>query len=529
MRKILLALLAALCLLIPAAAMADSFTYPNIGASFTIPGNKYTIITADNVAGQAQWLEIHGLTAEGVVADFTERGVLLQAWTADADVCIEISAVADLYGQQLFNVNTASESERKEYRLGHSSDKTGEWRNQGYDYTSAQWKNYKNAQRFLALEYTRTYNGQTYRGYARKTVRSGWHIHVDYQVYNRGLKSTADQNALEEIMKTFVLEDVAGAKPSSGAAGTGVVSTAGSTAARVIFSSIPPEETNTGEFSVAGSGTTGQKIVGVAMRMTSSDVHRFEADVNAKGKFEIDVKLPKEGLWTMTYTVFNGEEVVEEGAFDAITYDETLIPVTLNANLPATMTLTGNSLTLSGVTMKQTTVQCIVDGRYEKTVKTNNTGKFTFTFDTKEEGIYNITLVFEKKGYDARRFRCEATREFTDEDRKQAIRDAEIHPTYAKLLADLRTDDPAYRGRYMLYTLNIREVQEANNGYLTFAGMSKTKAGVYKEVVVIRTGETPTWSEGSAIRMYLKCLGLYDVTGDEGTESYPYFDLQWVE
>ena len=81
----------------------------------------------------------------------------------------------------------------------------------------------------------------------------------------------------------------------------------------------------------------------------------------------------------------------------------------------------------------------------------------------------------------------------------------------------------------MVYTLNIKEVIPTSTGYLTFAGMKKTKSGVYKEVVAIRTTEEPTWRAGTAVQMYLKCIGMYDVVGDDGTDSYPYFDLQFTK
>ena len=47
--------------------------------------------------------------------------------------------------------------------------------------------------------------------------------------------------------------------------------------------------------------------------------------------------------------------------------------------------------------------------------------------------------------------------------------------------------------------------------------------------MAIRTTEAPAWAAGDSVRMYLKCLGAYDVVSDEGTETYPYFDLQWIE
>ncbi len=512
MRKVLLSLLLLMCMLLPAAALADGFTFAEQGASCQIDSGDYTIITVDNVAGKTEWLSAHNTTAATVVDDFNTRGVLLQAWSKEGDVCIEISAVQDSYAVQYHDVNQVTENERKNYRLGHASDKTGEWRAQGYDYESdAAWKNYKNIGRFLQLEYTRTLNGQTYRGYARKTVRNGWHFHIDYQVFGRSLKKTADTKALEAVMGTWKFTEITSRPATS--------------ATRLIFTSTPPQETNTGKFTVAGTGSSGLKIIGVIMRMSTREVHQFESTIDSKGNFDLDIQLPAEGYWQMTYTVLNGETVVEEGHFDPITYDDMLLTVSLNSDLPATMTLTGNELTISGKTMKQTKVQCIVDGRYEKNITTNNSGNFSFTIDTSAEGLYNITLVFQKKNYDDRRFRCEATRVFTEEDRKQSIRDEAIKPDYSKLVKNLQD----YRGRYFLYTLNIKEVTQSATGYLTFAGMSKTKSGVYKDLVVIRTSEEPTWRAGISVRMYLKCLGTYDVMSDEGTDSYPYFDFQWAE
>ncbi len=510
MRKIIFAFLFVLCLLLPAAALADTFTFADLGASCEVPGDKYTIITPDNVASQTDWLAKKGSTADAVLADFTARGVLLQAWSAEGDVCLEITAVQDLYGEQYYDVNKVTETERKNYRLGHSSDKTGEWRELGYDYTSAQWKNYKKGGRFLQLEYTRTVGGQSYRGYARKTIRNGWHIHVDYQVYGRGLKNS-DKTALEAVVNSWEFFEVS-ARPAT-------------SATKVIFTSVPPTETNTGKFTLEGTGSSGMKIIGVLVRMSSSDVHRFEAEIDSKGKFEMDVKLPQEGYWQMTYTVMNGDIIVEEGHFDPITYDDSLLTVRLNTTLPKTMTLTGKSLTISGTTMKQTKVQCIVDGRYNKSITTNNSGGFSFTIDTSEEGIYNITLVFEKKNYSARRIRCEATREYTAEDRRAAIREEAVKPNYKTLTGKIA----GYMGKYMVYTLNIQSVQETSTGYLTFAGMSKTKSGVYKEMVVIRSTDEPSYAAGSSAKMYLKCIGTYEVVGDEGTDNYPYFDLQWIE
>ena len=59
--------------------------------------------------------------------------------------------------------------------------------------------------------------------------------------------------------------------------------------------------------------------------------------------------------------------------------------------------------------------------------------------------------------------------------------------------------------------------------------MKKSKSGTYKEIVAVRTTEEPSWRGGTAVRMYLKCIGMYDVVGDDGKDSYPYFDLQFTK
>lgn len=508
MRKYVLLLLLLLSLCLCSTALADTFTFDDFSATCEIDGNKYTILTPANLGSNTAWLESHGLTEAAVLADWEARGVLVQAWASAGDACLEITAVQDDFAAQYYDINQVTDDDRKTYRLGHSSDKDGFYRAQGYDYESAQWKNTTNTGRFLQLQYTRTVNGETYRGYARKTIRNGWSIQLDYQVYGRGLKN-ADKNALDDVMDTWEFLEVFPRPATS--------------VSKLIFSARPPQETNTGKFTVEGTGTTGLHIIGTVMSMSSSEAQLFETTIGKNGKFSLDVVLPKAGVWLMTYTVENGSAVVEEGVFDTITYQKDLLTVSLNSELPTV--LTGKELTISGVTMKQTMVQCIVDGRYQKSVTTNNSGKFSFTIDTSEEGDYTITLVFEKKGYSSRRFRSVATRTYTEEDRRQMIRDEAVKPAYKTLTSKLS----GYTGKYMVYTLYVERIEQTATGYVTFAGMTLTKSGVYQNPVVIRTSEMPEYAAGDAVRMYLKCIGSYEVHADNDVKEYPYFDLQWIE
>ena len=508
MRKFALLFLLLLSVCLCTAAHADVFVFDDFSAMCEIDADKYTILTPDNLDEHADWLAARGLTPEGVAADWAERGVYLQAWTATGDACLEITAVQDAFAAQYYDVNEITSEERKTYRLGHSSDKDGFYRAQGYDYSSADWKNMKNTGRFLVLAYTRTVGGESYRGFAQKTIRNGWTIMLEYQVYGRTAKSS-DRNALEKVMDTWEFTEVWPRPITSVSA--------------LVITSRPPLETNTNKFTVKGTGTPGLRIIGVIMRMSASDVQEFETTIDKNGRFSLPVTLPREGVWLMTYVVENDGVVVDEGVFEAISYQKDLLPITLSSALPTV--LNGNEIVISGVTMPKTMVQCIVDGRYQKSVTTGNSGEFSFKIDTSAEGEYTFTLVFEKKGYVSRRFSSTATRTFTDADRRAMIRATAVSPAYKTLTGKLS----GYKGDYMVYTLHIQSIDQTPTGYLIFAGMSKSKAGVISNLVVIRSTEAPEFAAGEKVKLYLRCIDSYEYISDDGTQDLPYFDLQWME
>lgn len=510
MRKLfpalLLSLLLALLMTVP--ALAVDLSYDDFSATMTVP-DSYTMVTLDNLAEHADLLAKQGYTPEDAKNDWETRGVRFQAWNEAGDMCIELSAVQDDFALQYWDVNTCTTDERATYRLGHSSDKNGYYRNLGYDYTSAQWKNGKNYARFLVLQYTRTHNSVTYAGYGRKTIRNGYSIYLECQVYGRNAKK-ADNNALETIMNTWKFTEVF-PKPTGAAAKTPVV-----------FSETPPSETNTGKFTVSGTGTSGQHVILCLMRMSSGEAVNYDTTIPKSGKFSFDIKLGQEGVWLMTYTVETGGEVLQEGKFNITTYKKTLLIVNLDSELPTT--LLGDSITISGTTMKQTQVQCIVEGRYDKSVTTNNSGKFSFKIPTDAEGDYEITLVFQKKNYTTRRFTSTASRELTDADRQEDIREQAIKPAYSTLTKKMTE----YTGRYMVYTVYIDHTEQVGEEWLTFAAMRKTNSGGLRDMVVISSKTQPTWTGGDQVRLYLQCTGSHTIEGDE-TTTLPAFEYLFTD
>lgn len=503
MRKyVLLLLLLTLCLAPLSIACAESFTFDTIFATCEIP-EEYIVLTPDNLALHPEWVEKIAASQDALAEDFAERGVLLQAWTKEADACLEITAVKDALAQEYFDLDQQSTATRTAYSAGHTDGSY--FGALGYKFTSATWKKTTRYGRFLQLRYSRDNAAGNVEGYMRRTIRNGYTITLDYQAVGRDAK-TADNSALDKIMSTWSFTTTLPKPPEY--------------AADLVFTAKPPMETNTGKFTVKGTGDAGLHIIGVVMRMSDPDPIILDTYVAKNGKFSLDVELPQEGVWLMTLTVENGDVVTEEVVFDTTLYQKNLLPVNLDEPLPTV--LTGDTLTISGTTVKQTTVQCLVDGVYSKQVKTNNSGEFSFKIPTENEGDYQIVLVFTKKNYNSRRMTTTANRTFTEADIRADIIEQAVKPAYSTLTSKLS----GYTGRYMHYNLYAVSIEQSGDQWLIFMAMTKKKAG-YRDIVVVTSDKAPDFVVDAQVHLYLRCTGPYEVVSDDGTTTYPSFELMF--
>ena len=502
MRKYALILLFTLLALLPLCAHAETYTFDAIHAEVDIP-EDYIVLTPDNLVYHPEWLERLGTNEEAAEADFRERGVLLQAWTESGDSCLEITAVKDELATEYFDLDQQTTATRGTYLNNHKNG--AYYGSLGYKFTSAEWKNVANRYgRMLQLRYTRTTAAGSVQGYMRRTIRNGYTVTLDYQAVGRDSK-TADSRALDTIMSTFRFTTSLPKPPE--------------VANDLVFTDTPPAETNTGKFTVKGTGDAGLHIIAVALRMSDADPMIIETDVSKNGKFSFDVQLPKEGVWLMTLTVENGGVTTEEVIFNTTVYQRKLLPVNLNGELPTA--LTADTLTISGTTEKQTTVQCIVDGVYDKQIRTNNSGGFSFKIPTATEGDYTITLIFSKKGYETRRLQTVATRAYTEEDIRNGYRAEAVKPAYSTLTSKLA----GYTGKVCHYDLYCVSIEQVGDEWLMYMAMTQNKSG-YKNMVVVMADEAPSFVEGAQVHMYGRCTGAYEIENEDGSGAkYPAFDL----
>ena len=496
-----------------ATALAQSLSFDSLYATCELD-DSYIILTPENLDLHTEWIENHHTSAETIQEDFAARNVLAQAWTADGECCVEFIALQDEWAQKYYDLDQQDTAPRASFRKAYlNASVYGE--NSGYKVLEAEWKKTSLHGRELQIKYKQTVGEETIRGYARAMVRNGYHIRIDYRVTGRNLKN-ADLKALDTIMGTwkFVSE----------------LNVPVSLSAEVEFTQLPPSETNTGKFTVSGTCDAGLRLVAVVLRMSSATPLVLETTASSKGKFSFEnIKLTEEGIWLMTVTVMNGDEEVGEYVLNTITYQSNLLTMNfgdcggLDLSSDLEQTITGDELTISGTTLGQVTIQCIVDGptTYSKTVKTNNSGKFSFTVDTSAEGEYSIVLALSKKNANSRRFAIKATRTVTKEDLKARAVKAAIKPGYSTLTEKLS----GYTGKIMVYKLYTVSVQQAGDEWIITMAMKRSSAGLYSNFVVVTTDEEPNLSVDSQHTMYGTCTGAYTVENEEGSKSYPGFEL----
>lgn len=501
MRKSVVWLLLVFLALVCMPAIAETYVFDDLYASMEVP-DTYTVLTPQTLASREAWLQSHGTTLSAATEDFEARGVLLQAWNEEGDACFELRARQDETTQLIFDVNEQSQQVRGQYRTSHYPDNEYP----GYDFSASEWKNTANG-RFLVLRYTRREGGEVlYRGFMRRTIRNGYEIDFDMQVRGRNV-TNKDNNNLNNIWETFRFIEVQPLPPAA--------------AAKINIDEIPPEETNEQTFTLSGTAAEGAKLSAVTMGLSYPDPILNEVTVGKNGKFSMDIRLPREGVFLVTLTgEYQGEEVVEFAY--PVTYQRTLLAVNFTSK-PETV-VTEDTVKIAGRGEPGSTIQVFVDSEQVMTKRVTTAGKFSIELDVNEEGQHEALLVFSKKGLADRRFTFNFSRKWTDGDMLKYLKQQAIAPTYAKLNSKIAD----YEGRIMGYRAYLTDVAQSGDDYILTMALSR-KNGKYGNIILVATGEEPSFEVGQRVMMYGTCEGMSLSTGtaedDAQEESYPCFEL----
>lgn len=507
MRKwIIAALLLLVLCLASLPALAQTYVLDDLFASVVIP-DTYILITPDNAASNAEWLQARGTTSEETANDLIARGVLLQCWSAEGDTCFELTATQSDKTLNLFDVNEQSTSTRAQYRLSHYPENL--YADQGYNFTSADWKNTQNG-RFLILRYIHSVNGEVdHRGFMRRTIRNGYEITFDMRVYGRSV-TNKDNTALNKIWDTFNFIEV---KPLPPAA-----------SAKVNITEAPPTETNDPSFTLSGTAAEGVKFTAVVMGLSYPTPILTEVEVGKNGKFKIPIKLPKEGVFMVTVTAEMAGEDVLELAYP-VTYQRTLLTVNVTSEVPEQVTT--DTLAIVGNATPGSTLQVLVNDENILTRKIPANGRFKVELDTSTEGSYSVVLAFSKVNLADRRLNYLFSRVWSQADMVNQLKREAISPGYGTLLSKI----DGYDSRIMGYKSYLVSVTQAGDSWIMKMALSKS-GSTYSGIILVTSDEVPAFAVDTRVMMYGRCVGM-SIAGETGSdgetqaqeESYPLFEL----
>ncbi|NLB90010.1 MAG: hypothetical protein GX786_02155 [Clostridiales bacterium] len=497
------------------ATTATPVSLDSIYATCEIPKAFTTVLTPENLSAYESWLVVNQKNLATLQQDFKDRHVLVQAWNSDMDVCLEITATQDSWAEEYFDLEAQTSQVRSNYRNEHLNDTLYP----GYSYDSAEWQKSSTIGRFLMLKYSfREDNKLTHRGYARRTIRNGYTITVDVQVFGRKLKG-ADNNLLNSVMDSWVFTQTL-PLPTSSAANM------------VLFTQPPPSETNTGIFSVKGSAEPESTIIAVLSSWTRNEQVTVEGKANKEGNFSLDIELPFESLFVMSLTAITQTATHENLLVHTITYDKTMLPVSFlgdfsQAAQSSDMRMVTNEekVVLEGLSMKGAKIQLLYDGKnIKKTVGGNQS--FSFSIPTKEEREYDITISFSTKSLSEKRYRFTVVREFTPSQKIASIKDEAVKPSYGNLVDKL----DGYTGRKMVYTLYPLAItpSDEEGQWIIKVAFASNKNG-FKDFAYVISDNQPSFTIENPVQMYLDCLGGYDVDEDGKVTTYPYFQFLFAE
>ena len=534
MRKSLLLILVLFLLSCCTCALADTeIVLEPCAGKMSINEDNFILLTPGNLSDHPDLVGSLGMSQEDLLKDWEARGVQFQAWNKKMDSCLEVTVIQDEESAKYFDLEQKTRKERNEYLNLHKG--SGRFAQDGFTILKPEWKKQKLGGNFLKFEYKRTVGDKTWRGYIRKTVRNGYTIMLDYQAFDR-LPRRTDEDLLNKIANTVsfeVIDPVQAAQAAAqqaNASGTesGIIldpnEVPSLSSGLITLANYPPDQTNTGIFTLEGTATPNGRVTLLGMRVSKTEPHRFSADVSSKGNFKINVILPEEGAWNFTIGLEVDGKLV--GDYDivnknSVEYKKSALPVTLDSPIPET--LTSDELTISGTTDKGVSIQCIVElngnAILTKQVKTNGTGTFKFKVSTAAEGEYDFILSLQKKNLDNRRLSYKSTRTLTAADMQARANTKAIHPSYKALTNNM----DSYIGKTMVYSVHIVEVKQLADEWIIKAALKKNR-GVYSSFLYYTANTDPGLAPDTKVKVYGVFTGGYPVQSEEDIITYPGFD-----
>ena len=498
--KIISVFICLLALLGPVSAGAQRITMDEGHVSFDYP-DEMLVVSPQLCGVYAPLLEDAGIDPEVLAEEMRAQGVLTRAYARDFHSSLSVIVREDDLSREIFDIASVTDSQRGTLRRRVEGDRL--WEKTGLRAQDSEWQK-ENGEYWLYVHYSVTSADKMMgRGLRYITVKNGMYIMLDWQRDGKQRFTGRDLNTFRSRLSAFTLTEQLDRPVQTVKLDTQI-----------------PEETTTDVVTITGTATPGASVTAEQVNAFGEKKLMMETIASNSGRFSLEAKLQEEGVTEIMLTAS------KEGMNDAvvngsIAYSTKTLPV---SGVEESMVVSTDVTVLSGSTLAGVQIQLVTPFGLAKK-RSGNDGSFSFDLTTEEEGTYSYTLILDKKGYNQRRVPFTITREMTNDQEKERIRQTAVKLSYKTLQKDLEEN----RGAVMRLYGPVSEVSGSGSTQYIRMKYSKDQNGWTNDVVIVASHDLGV-KEGDMLTAVVKVDGVYSEQNASGAETLvPRFELLFVD
>lgn len=493
--------LAALVLALLCASVCSAQTIRMDDAHMTFEYPESWLVVSHQLAlVYAPLLEQAGIDAKVLSGEMAEQGVISRAYNADFSQSLSVLIREDDAAFEIYDIASVTDEQRRTIR--RRAENGSLFETTGMRVQDVEWQK-ENGLYWLYVHYTKSRGEQTVgRGIRYISIFNGNFVMIDW-FKEKERFSNRDLNTFRDQISDLTVEKV----------------TAPLRAVRLTAEI--PTETNTAAFEITGQTTGGATLVAEAPDASGAMQTLSVGVAKDSGSFALLVELPQEGTYDITLTA-SKDGMLDLSTEGRIFYSAKTLPV---SGIAEQTTTTSDETVLKGETLAGVQIQLVTPFGLSKK-RAGNDGSFKFELTTKDAGDYDYTLILDKDGFDQRRIQFTITREMTDAQEKDRIKDGAEAISHKNLQKDL----PENRGKTMTIRGPVVEISSGGGTYYVRMHYNKDAKGNWYNPVVIVAKEDMKVKVGEMLTAVVTIGGIYEEQDSMGgTVIVPRLDLVFVD
>lgn len=487
-------------LLWPCALLAQTITMDEGYVTFDYP-DSWLVLSPQLCDVYEPLLEQAGLDAAQLKSQMQEQRVLSRAYNADFSQSMSVLIASDELSEEIFDIADVTDDQRRTLRRRVESNSL--WETTGLRAQDVEWQREEGVY-WLYVHYTKTYADEVIgRGLRYITVRNGLYLMLDWQI-DSGRFGNRDLSAFRARLADMTLTETIERPMRS-----------------VALEAAIPTETSSADVVVTGTATAGAALLAQAPDASGEMQTLSVGETGESGAFSLLIPLEQEGEYDITLTA-SLDGMLSSSVSGHLTYSSRTLPV---SGIPESQVVSSDTVVIEGSTLSGVQMQLITPFGLTKK-RSSNDGSFSFELTTEEEGTYHYTLILDRDGYDQRRVQFDITREITDEQERQRIRDSAQKISY-RILQEDREEN---RGAVMSLYGPITDVSQSGGTYYARMQFNRGADGQWFNPVVIVSGEDMGVRVGDMMTAVVSVAGVYEEQDENGEPvMVPRFDLLFVD